>query len=220
MGAEEFLAFAMKKIVPIQGDLIQDGCGLSDIDRELILNNVQIIINSAASVSFDDSLHDSINMNYVGSMRMFDIGKSIKNLVAYCHVSTAYVNCNMPYDSMIEEEIYNKDQDVERLVSKYINMSPLEIKEKQAEILDGYPNTYTFTKAMTERSILKKRGDMPCCILRPAMVGCSMKEPFAGWVDTIAAMGAPMFFGGIGVYGYALTPRGNGQDAIDVVTVD
>jgi hypothetical protein len=73
---------------------------------------------------------------------------------------------------------------------------------------------------MTERSILKKRGDMPCCILRPAMVGCSMKEPFPGWVDTIAAMGAPMFFGGIGVYGYALTPRGNGQDAIDVVTVD
>jgi hypothetical protein len=40
MGAEEFLAFAMKKIVPIQGDLIQDGCGLSDIDREVILNNV------------------------------------------------------------------------------------------------------------------------------------------------------------------------------------
>ena len=73
---------------------------------------------------------------------------------------------------------------------------------------------------MTERSILKKRGDMPCCILRPAMVGCSMREPFAGWVDTIAAMGAPMFFGGIGVYGYALTPKGEGQDATDVVTVD
>jgi alcohol-forming fatty acyl-CoA reductase len=94
MGDKEFMNFALAKIVPIQGDLIQEGCGLSEEDRQMIIDNVNIIINSAASVSFDDSLHDSINMNYFGSMRMFDIGKSAKNLVAYCHVSTAYVNCN------------------------------------------------------------------------------------------------------------------------------
>ena len=99
-------------------------------------------------------------------------------------------------------------------------MSPLEVKENIKEILNGYPNTYTFTKAMTERSILKKKGTLPCCILRPAMTGCSRKEPMEGWVDTIAAMGAPLFFGGIGLYGYALSAKGNGSEIVDIVAVD
>lgn len=99
-------------------------------------------------------------------------------------------------------------------------MSPVEVKENLKEILNGYPNTYTFTKAMTERSILKKKGTLPCCILRPAMTGCAIKEPVVGWVDTIAAMGAPLFFGGIGIYGYALSATGNGKEVIDIVAVD
>jgi hypothetical protein len=54
---------------------MQESCGLSPENKELITSTVQIIINSAASVSFDDSLHDSINMNYLGSMRMLDLAK-------------------------------------------------------------------------------------------------------------------------------------------------
>ena len=73
---------------------------------------------------------------------------------------------------------------------------------------------------MTERSILKKRGTLPCCILRPAMTGCSLREPMAGWVDTIQAMGAPLFFGGIGLYGYTLSNNGDGREVVDLVAVD
>tara|TARA_B110000285_G_C15057358_1_gene580353 strand:- start:800 stop:1294 length:495 start_codon:yes stop_codon:yes gene_type:complete len=94
MGTDQFFKYALEKIEPIQGDLMQESCGLSAEDKLLITSTVQIIINSAASVSFDDSLHDSINMNYLGSMRMLDLAKSTKNILSYCHVSTAYVNCN------------------------------------------------------------------------------------------------------------------------------
>jgi thioester reductase-like protein len=80
MGSDEFMKFALEKIQPISGDLMQEGCGLSDEDRHTIIEKVQVIINSAASVSFDDSLHDSINMNYLGSMRMLDLAKSTKNI--------------------------------------------------------------------------------------------------------------------------------------------
>ena len=48
---------------------------------------------------------------------MLELSKACKNIAAFCHVSTAYVNSNMPYDSVVEEEVYNKDQEVERLVS-------------------------------------------------------------------------------------------------------
>ncbi|MFM7850992.1 MAG: SDR family oxidoreductase [Flammeovirgaceae bacterium] len=60
----------------------------------MLLNNVQIIINSAASVSFDDPLLESLNINYFGNLRMLELAKSCKNIQAFCHVSTAYVNSN------------------------------------------------------------------------------------------------------------------------------
>ena len=78
MGHDQFLNFAHEKIIPIQGDVMQEQCGLSNEDHQLIISKVQIMINSAASVSFDDSLHDSINMNYLGSMRMLDLAKQTK----------------------------------------------------------------------------------------------------------------------------------------------
>ena len=56
MGPREFIEFAQSKIVPINGDLTQEGLGLSDVDLQLVTNDVDVIINSAASVNFDDPL--------------------------------------------------------------------------------------------------------------------------------------------------------------------
>lgn len=61
------------KVAPIAGDLTLSGLGLSQTDRDILLNEVQIIINSAASVNFDDPLLDALNINYFGCMRMLDI---------------------------------------------------------------------------------------------------------------------------------------------------
>jgi len=74
-----------------------------------------------------------------------------------------------------------------------------------------------FTKSLTEKSILKKRGTLPMCIVRPAMVGASMAEPFPGWTDTLAAVGAPILFGGIGIYNYMVAKETN---TICLVPVD
>jgi fatty acyl-CoA reductase len=60
--------------------LILEGLGLSNSDKEMLLNNVQVIINSAASVSFDDPLLESLNINYFGNLRMFELAKSCKNI--------------------------------------------------------------------------------------------------------------------------------------------
>lgn len=83
--------------------------------------------------------------------------------------------------------------------------------------MDGFPNTYTFTKSLTEKSIVKKRGTLPTCIIRPSMTGASVAEPFPGWTDTISALGAPIFFGGLGIYSYQV---GFGQQNIDLTPVD
>jgi hypothetical protein len=49
------------------------------------------------------------------------------------------------------------------------------------------------------------------------MIGCSLKEPYIGWVDSVSAIGAPCFISGLGLYNYQI---GDGSEVIDVVAVD
>ena len=49
------------------------GLGLTDEHREILMTEVHFVINSAASVNFDDPVLDSLNINYFGALRMFDI---------------------------------------------------------------------------------------------------------------------------------------------------
>jgi hypothetical protein len=47
-------------IVPVAGDLIMEGLGISQALRARIVNEVDVLINCAASVNFDDPLLDAI----------------------------------------------------------------------------------------------------------------------------------------------------------------
>ncbi len=54
------------RVTPIAGDLVMKGLGISPEDRLKITSEVDIIINCAASVNFDDPLLDAIQINYYG----------------------------------------------------------------------------------------------------------------------------------------------------------
>jgi fatty acyl-CoA reductase len=45
-----------KKFVIVEGDLLDENLGLSDQDRLLLINNVNIVFHSAATVRFDEPL--------------------------------------------------------------------------------------------------------------------------------------------------------------------
>ena len=81
-----------------------------------------MIINSAASVNFDDPLQDALQINYFGCMRMLELAQECKHLEVLTHVSTCYVNCTR--NGHIEEEIYDTDMDVESTVQKLMAMNP------------------------------------------------------------------------------------------------
>jgi len=72
------MKWALDKIVAVHGDLINEGLGLSAEDRAMIQDQVHVIINCAASVSFDETLHDALNINYFGSLRMPELAKNSK----------------------------------------------------------------------------------------------------------------------------------------------
>ena len=52
-------------------------------------------------------------------------------------------------------------------------------------MIDQRPNTYTFTKAITEQLVREERGDLPISIVRPSIVVGARSEPLPGWVDNI-----------------------------------
>ena len=61
--------------------------------------------------------------------------------------------------------------------------------EKEKELLGKYPNTYTFTKALAERTLQKRVGKIRVCVVRPAIVISAFEEPMLGWTETLSAMG-------------------------------
>jgi hypothetical protein len=45
----------------------------------------------------------------------------------------------------------------------------------------------------------KRRGDIPMCIIRPAIINTSYAQPSPGWIDSIAAAAAMFLFVGLGI---------------------
>jgi len=161
-----------EKVVPVAGDLIVNELGMSQEDRARVTVETEIIINCAASVSFDDPLLDAIQINYFGCKRMLELALQCQKIRCFTHVSTAYVNCNMLGNPKVEEKVYDLPggQDPEQVIADIIRLGPQRVQEQERAILGLYPNTYTFTKALAERMIKNCRGTLPVVILRPSVI--------------------------------------------------
>ena len=61
-----------------------------------ITNEINIIINVAASVDFIARLDINLRMNAIGPLNVIKFAHKWKSLQAICHVSTAYVNSDKP----------------------------------------------------------------------------------------------------------------------------
>lgn len=120
-----------QKVVPVAGDLIIDKLGLSESDRAMVTAETDVVINCAASVNFDDPLLDALEINYFGCLRMLELAKECKNILAFTHVSTAYVNSNLPGNSRVEEKVYDlpNNEDPEEYIARICKLGPQKVQE-------------------------------------------------------------------------------------------
>ncbi|XP_030371536.1 fatty acyl-CoA reductase wat-like [Scaptodrosophila lebanonensis] len=175
-------ANAFECLVPIAGDCAELDLGISEQDRQILKNEVQIVIHSAATVRFNEPLHHALDINVRATRLVMELGKEMQHLESFVHVSTAYSNCVVNH---IKETYYPellscpaakvlelKDQLSNELLDK---MTPA--------LLDKFPNTYTYTKALAEHLVQTESGDLPMCIFRPGIIITSYKEPVSGWMD-------------------------------------
>jgi len=158
-------------------------------------------------------------MNVLGTLKIFALAQKVLNLENLVHVSTCYVNSDK--EGFIEEKIYDDYQqfsDPEQQLSRFLAMSKKELEAQEKVILAKHPNTYTFTKSLVEKILLRRRPEnFNLSIVRPSIIGSSLRDPVKGWVETLTASSALFFSTGIG---FQRLIHCDGSKIGDVIPVD
>ncbi|EDV55733.1 putative fatty acyl-CoA reductase CG8306 [Drosophila erecta] len=181
----------LSKIVPIEGDVGLEHLGISPKDRQILIDNVNVVFHSAATLDFFQSLKETTNINLRGTRRVMELCQQITNLDALVHVSSAYVNA---YLTKVEERLYPSPDDPEKIIQLSETLNDEALKELEPKLLKDHPNTYTFTKHLAEHEVANVASKFPCGIVRPSMITAAWKEPLPGW--TISKNGPQGFFMG------------------------
>ena len=81
----------------------------------------------------------------------------------------------------------------------------------------GWPDVYTFTKALGERAAEEVAGDLPLSIVRPSIIESAYRHPFAGWIEGFK-MAEPIIL----AYGRGAFPEFPGipDGILDLIPVD
>ncbi|CAH1117764.1 unnamed protein product [Phaedon cochleariae] len=170
------------RVHPISGDCSVSGFGLADQDREELLAKTNVIFHMAATVRFNANLKEAYAINFNGAREIVIMAKSMKNLKALVHVSTAY--SNFPR-KIIEEKIYDFPYSYEGVSSVINALNDSDIEKLTPKLIGSWPNTYTFTKGLAESFIKEAGSDIPVAIFRPSIVMPTYKEPLEGWTNNL-----------------------------------
>ncbi|KAJ0175830.1 hypothetical protein K1T71_008989 [Dendrolimus kikuchii] len=119
---------ALKKIIPIGGDLTAANLGVSTSDQELLKENVSIVIHSGATVRFIDHLQTTMNINFGGTQKMLELSKKMKKLEAFVYVSTAFLH---PAKKVLEEIVYPAPAEVDETYKFIKNYGHIEKETKR-----------------------------------------------------------------------------------------
>lgn len=74
-----------------------------------------------------------------------------------------------------------------------------ELEENLKSYIGGYPNTYTYTKSLAEKQLVKTKGDVKVVIWRPSIIASAVADPFPGWTDSLSAAGGLSFLSAMGL---------------------
>lgn len=186
---------ALRKLIPIAGDVSELKLGMSDEDQRR-LQNVSVIFHSAASVRFDDTLKDAVFMNTRGTREVLNFAKTLRDLKAVQHVSTTYSHPELKF---VGEKIHEPYVDWQKAIEICETLDEGVLDIATPKYTQFMPNTYTFTKALAEQIVDDHKDELPLMIFRPSIVISSMKEPFPGWIDNFNGPVGLLVGSGIGI---------------------
>lgn len=185
-------------IVPIAGDISLPDLGISLKDRVLLVKETNVIIHSAATVKFDETLSVAMNINVLGTQAVLKLCSQVQNLQSFLYVSTAFTSSHL---KRLEEQPLPPTADPYEVVKL--------MKEHDTQVFDteiyesvrgGHPNSYTFTKSLSEQIVRDFTLSMkiPTAIAKPSIIMSPVSEPIELYVDGLT-QGTPAVGAGLGI---------------------
>lgn len=197
---ERWPSFAREKLVPVAGDVSLPRLGLAPDDHAALTCRVDVIINAAASVVFDEPLDRALlsNIRSVENMADFACACRAASLV---HISTAFVAGRLArrfLEGPLEPDLSSSEiAAIEETIATVMQQaraeswSPRTIRTRlveegmaRAKRL-GWHDIYSYTKALGEMVLARRRGCVPAAIIRPTIVESSLRDPSPGWLENL-----------------------------------
>lgn len=172
----------MNRVNLVAGDVSQPGLGLADSDRLVLVNTINIVFHGAATIKFDEHLSLATAINVRGTKAVLELCREMTKLEAVVHVSTAFCNCPR---KDIEEEFYEAPLSADSLIKLTECLKESQVAKIAPCVMDNWPNTYAFTKALAEDVIKNHSKGLPISIFRPAIIVSTLEEPVPGWIDNL-----------------------------------
>ena len=69
-----------KKLIAVAGDVGEENLGLSSNDRLTLVEHINVIVHSAATLDFEADLKSTVNINLLGTRRVVQISQEIRDL--------------------------------------------------------------------------------------------------------------------------------------------
>lgn len=104
---DRFESLVNEKVHLVAGDVCSPDLGLSDETTRRLAAEVDIVINNAAAVAFDERIDRAVTSNTLGALHLLEFAKRCRNPILL-HVSTAYVSGRRT--GFIPETILTPDQ--------------------------------------------------------------------------------------------------------------
>ncbi|XP_010562069.1 PREDICTED: fatty acyl-CoA reductase 1 isoform X3 [Haliaeetus leucocephalus] len=202
------------KIIVITSELTQPELDLSEPIKEELIERINIIFHCAATVRFNETLRDAVQLNVTATQQLLFLAQRMKNLEVFMHVSTAYAYCNR---KQIEEIVYPPPVDPRKLIDSLEWMDDGLVNDITPKLIGDRPNTYIYTKALAEYVVQQEGAKLNTAIIRPSIVGASWKEPFPGWIDNFNGPSGVFIAAGKGIL---RTMRASNDAVADLVPVD
>ncbi|KAK4339932.1 hypothetical protein RND71_041394 [Anisodus tanguticus] len=208
LGANNLHALIEDKVFPISGDIACDNLAINSDLKDDMCREIDIIVNSAATTRFDERYDTAIRINTLCAMNIINFSKQCAKLKMLLHVSTGLIpekplnygetlNGSSHLEIDVEKKLVEalKDLQDRNATEKEVTLA-MKILGIERERLHGWPNTYSFTKAIGEMLLGHLKEDLQLIILRPTIISSTYKEPFPGWVEGMRTM--ETFFVGYG----------------------
>ncbi|KAF2896425.1 hypothetical protein ILUMI_09748 [Ignelater luminosus] len=175
-------SLGFSKLHCICGDLTQNNLNFSKEDLQVLQENVTTVFHMAANVRFDQPLKTALIMNTGGTLKILELAENFKKLTAFVHVSTSYCHCDQ---TELKEEFYPAPHNPRDILNLLTWMDDELFTLLTPKLLNNAPNTYAYTKCLTEQLVGDFAKKIPIAIARPSIVIAAWKQPIPGWVNNL-----------------------------------